>query len=106
MKSYTRERSTTTKDAYGQLIESAPVSIPISGIITKKRSAQSAIVDGKSQVGVWVNEDVIYLSPETDVMGGDVIVNDSTRFRVKHIEAHDEFFAKNTHKVAYLQFIS
>lgn len=105
-KDYVRERTTWTKDVYGQMVPVSTSSVTVRAIITTKRSFSSEMSDGKSQVGTWVSEKVAYIAPEMDVLSGDILIDIDTRYQVKHKEWQDDFKNKRSHFVAYLQIIS
>lgn len=74
-KTYSRERQTKAADAFGHLSVTSTQTATVKGILTKRRSSGSSVSDGKTEVGYWKNEDVFYCGPETDLEGGDFLVN-------------------------------
>lgn len=105
-KDYVRERPAKEPDAYGHLSEALFSTLSIKGLISEKRSVGSTIQDGHNSVGVWVNAEVMYVGPEVDLLGGDRVIDGSTKYTVEHIDWKDDFKNKNSHKIAYLKRIS
>lgn len=102
-KDYSRERYTKTKDAYWYWVESLVSTTAIKGILTKKSTRNETLSEGKSSVPYWMSTDIMYMGPEIDVIGGDIIIDGNTQYEVEHMEFQDDFKVKNSHKIAYLK---
>ena len=104
-KDYTRERSTITKNSYGENVSGIVSSENFKGIVIKKGFSNHFVSSGKSDIPYIKSDAVLNIAMDVDVVKGDIVIDGSVRYRCGFVQSQDDFTEKNSHKAISLELI-